>query len=197
MCIGAHIHHSMCVETRTTCRIQFVSFHMCRFHRLTSSGLAASAFTYWIILPGINWFQNTFFFLECLSCGRYCSFYFQDFTPLLQPHEKGSVSRADAQGGICSSSDLSRKWQPLCLVQVQSWALKLQTAASVYHQWPGLWTTGSDIPESCFMEFLMLSWDRVSLFSQGCPRTHSIDLTGLEFTELCLLLPTECLWVFT
>lgn len=141
--------------------------------------------------------EHFFFFLECLSCGRYCSFYFQDFTPLLQPHEKGSVSRADAQGGICSSSDLSRKWQPLCLVQVQSWALKLQTAASVYHQWPGLWTTGSDIPESCFMEFLMLSWDRVSLFSQGCPRTHSIDLTGLEFTELCLLLPTECLWVFT
>lgn len=54
-------------------------------------------------------FRTLFFFLECLSCGRYCSFYFQDFTPLLQPHEKGSVSRADAQGGICSSSDLSRK----------------------------------------------------------------------------------------
>jgi hypothetical protein len=37
--------------------------------------------------------------------------------------------------------------------------------------------------------FFSILWDRVSLCSPGCPRTHSLDQTSLELTEICLPLP--------
>jgi hypothetical protein len=41
----------------------------------------------------------------------------------------------------------------------------------------------------CFVVFQ----DGVSLCSPGCPGTCSVDQAGLELTEICLLLPSECL----
>jgi hypothetical protein len=33
---------------------------------------------------------------------------------------------------------------------------------------------------------------RQGFYSTGCPGTCSVDQTGLEFTEICLSLPSKC-----
>jgi hypothetical protein len=35
-------------------------------------------------------------------------------------------------------------------------------------------------------------WDRVSLYSSGCPGTYYVDHAGLKLTEIHLPLPPEC-----
>ena len=42
----------------------------------------------------------------------------------------------------------------------------------------------------CFVFFVCLFRDRVSLCSPGCPGTHSVDQAGLELRNL--LLPSKC-----
>ena len=41
----------------------------------------------------------------------------------------------------------------------------------------------------CFLFLLLVVWDRISLGSLGCPRSHFVDQPGLELPEICLLLP--------
>jgi hypothetical protein len=36
----------------------------------------------------------------------------------------------------------------------------------------------------CFVLFFVLFWDRISLYSPGCPGTHSVDQAGLELRNL-------------
>ena len=43
----------------------------------------------------------------------------------------------------------------------------------------------------CFVLFLLVFWDRVSLYSPGCSGTHSVDKAGLELGNL----PASASWV--
>ena len=45
--------------------------------------------------------------------------------------------------------------------------------------------------EMCFVLFCFV-WDRVSLYSPGCPGTHPVGQAGLKLTEILLPLPPEC-----
>jgi hypothetical protein len=36
----------------------------------------------------------------------------------------------------------------------------------------------------CFVLFCFVFWDRVSLYSPGCPGTHFVDQAGLELRNL-------------
>lgn len=44
----------------------------------------------------------------------------------------------------------------------------------------------------CCFVVIVLSQDKVSFYSPGCPQTGSVDQISLEHTEHCLLLPTWC-----
>ena len=46
--------------------------------------------------------------------------------------------------------------------------------------------------DSSVESFFFFFWDRVSLCSPDCPRTHSIDQAGFELIEIHLPLPPKC-----
>jgi hypothetical protein len=59
----------------------------------------------------------------------------------------------------------------------------------MYLSYRTYWKTGMfkfwDYEMSCLGRlFFFFFWDRVSLYSPGCPRTHSVDQAGLQLRNL-------------
>jgi hypothetical protein len=75
-------------------------------------------------------------------------------------------------------------------------------AGAVFHSPEVLGSRGESCvgPCGCWarLSLCVFFWDRVSLCSSGCPRTHYIDWPGLKCTEIHLPLPLKCLsaWFF-
>jgi hypothetical protein len=74
-----------------------------------------------------------------------------------------------------------RSWNAL-----ESLELKLQKAVNcpmgLGNQTQVLWKSTSVLCLFCFLFFVF--WDRVSLYSPGCPGTHFVDQAGLELRSL-------------